>query len=268
MIKIIFCDMDGTLLTSKNELPDGFDEIISELKKRGVIFAPASGRQYFSLHKTFPKYVDEFLFLGDNGTLVMYKGEEIFSDPLGFENTKKVLEVADTLDKNILRVWSGKKNAYILKEQDSPEFQAETEKYYTRNVAVESWSDIDDTPIKVSLCDRSGHAEKTIYPYVEHFNKNLKVVLASDQWVDITSPEASKGGAIKNIQRTWNILPSECAAFGDFMNDYEMMQSVEYSFAMANAYPEIKKVAKFETLSNDDFGVIAGIKKLIAEGLI
>lgn len=268
MIKIIFCDMDGTLLTSKNELPDGFDEIIAELKSRGVIFAPSSGRQYFSLMKTFPKYADEFLFLGDNGTLVMYKGKEIFSDPLGSENTAKVMGVADTLDKNILRVWSGKKNAYILKWQDSPEFQAETEKYYVRNVAVESWSDIDDTPIKVSLCDRSGHAAETIYPYVEHFKKNLQVVLASDQWVDIMSPDISKGSAIEHIQRIWNIKPTECAAFGDFMNDYEMLQAVEYSFAMANAYPEVKKVAKYETLSHDDFGVIVGIKKLIAEGLI
>ncbi len=55
MIKIIFSDMDGTLLTSQNKLPDGFDETMSELKKRGVIFAPASGRQYFSLLKTFSK---------------------------------------------------------------------------------------------------------------------------------------------------------------------------------------------------------------------
>ena len=41
MIKIIFSDMDGTLLTSEGKLPDGFDEIIAELKSRGVIFSPA-----------------------------------------------------------------------------------------------------------------------------------------------------------------------------------------------------------------------------------
>ena len=96
----------------------------------------------------------------------------------------------------------------------------------------------------------------------------MQVVLASSQWVDITSQGVSKGSAVKSIQRLWNIKPEECAAFGDFMNDYEMLQSVEYSFAMANAYPEVKKVAQFETLSNEDFGVIAGIKKLIDDGLI
>ena len=56
MIKIIFCDMDGTLLTSQNKLPEGFDEMMAELKNRNVIFAPASGRQFFSLIRSFEKY--------------------------------------------------------------------------------------------------------------------------------------------------------------------------------------------------------------------
>ncbi len=88
MIKIIFSDMDGTLLTSQNKLPDGFDETMSELKKRGVIFAPASGRQYFSLLKTFSKYVDEFLFLAENGTLVMHREIEIFSSPIDINSVE------------------------------------------------------------------------------------------------------------------------------------------------------------------------------------
>lgn len=49
MIKIIFSDMDGTLLDEHGNVPEGFDEIAEELQKRGVMFAPASGRQYYSL---------------------------------------------------------------------------------------------------------------------------------------------------------------------------------------------------------------------------
>ena len=74
MVKIIFCDMDGTLLTSENKLPEGFAGAMAELKRRNVIFAPASGRQYFSLLRSFEDYRDDFLFLAENGTLVMYKG--------------------------------------------------------------------------------------------------------------------------------------------------------------------------------------------------
>ena len=49
MIKVIFSDMDGTLLDENSQLPAEFDEVMAELKKRGVIFAPTSGRQYFAL---------------------------------------------------------------------------------------------------------------------------------------------------------------------------------------------------------------------------
>ena len=267
MIKIIFSDMDGTLLTGEGKLPNGFDEIISLLKSRGVIFSPASGRQYYSLLKTFAKYENEFLFLGDNGTFVMQGGKEIFSIPVEISVVERVLKATESF-KNILRVWCGKKNAYILKSQDLPGYTVELEKYYTRTVAVDNWSEIDDTPIKIAFFDGTGHSKENIYNHLTEFHDTQQVVLSSDYWVDVSSKNASKGAAVKKIQQILNFKPEECAAFGDFMNDYEMLQAVEYSFAMANAYPEIKKVAKFETLSNDDFGVIAGIEKLISDGLI
>ena len=267
MIKLIFSDMDGTLLTSENKLPAGFDETMAELKRRGVIFCPASGRQYFSLLKSFEKYADEFLFLAENGTLVMHREIEIFSCPIDRKAVDRILEVTEPL-KNILRVWCGKKDAYIRKEHDTPAFQAELGKYYTHNAVVDSFEEIDDTPIKVAMFDVTGNAEKNIYNYLGEFYENLQVVLSSDYWVDLMTKGINKGEAVRNAQRILNVKPEECAAFGDYMNDYEMIQAVGYGFAMANAHPELKKVAKFETVSNDEFGVLVGIKKLMAEGLI
>ena len=268
MIKIIFSDMDGTLLTSDNKLPENFHETVAELKKRGVIFAPASGRQYFSLLKTFADYKNEFLFLSDNGTLVMQNDKEIFSQPMNISDVNEILEFSKSFE-NILTVFCGKKNAYILAEQNIPELIASLEMFFTRNVPVNDWSEIDDTPIKISFFDPTGNSDKNVYPKVfEKFGDRLQVVLASGDWTDITAPHASKGRAVENVQKILNIKPEECAAFGDYMNDYDMMNAVGYSFAMANAYPEIKKVAKFETVGNDDFGVIVGIKRLMAEGLI
>lgn len=267
MIKIVFCDMDGTLLTSENKLPKGFDETIAELKRRNVIFAPASGRQFFSLIRSFDKYRDEFLFLAENGTLVIYRGEEIFSNPLGNEAARKVLSASEDCG-DILRVYCGKKDAYILRPQDTPEYKAELEKYYTHNVIVESFDEIDDEALKVSLFDKTGHAKENIYDKLAEFYLSLQVVQASDYWIDVLSPNINKGVAVKNIQRVMNIKLEECVAFGDYLNDYEMIQAVGYGFAMANAHPGLKAVAKFETTSNDQAGVIVGIRRLIDDGLI
>lgn len=267
MIKIIFCDMDGTLLTSENKLPEGFDEIIGELKRRGVIFAPASGRQIFSLMRSFANYVDEFLFLAENGTLVTYRGKEIFSCPLGVENALNVLSATKDIE-NILRVYCGKKDAYILRNQDTPAFNAELEKYYTHRGVIDNFEDIDDEPLKVALFDPTAHAKENIYDKLAPFKSSLQVVLSSDYWVDVMSPNISKGEAVKNIQRVMNFKREECAAFGDFLNDYEMLQAVGYGFAMANAHPDLKEIAKFVTASNDDAGVPIGIRRLITYRLI
>ena len=267
MIKIIFSDMDGTLLTSENKLPAGFDEIIAELKKRGVIFAPASGRQYFSLLKTFTQYKDEFIFLADNGTLVMRHGEEMFSQPMKNDIALEMLYEAAKI-KNILRVYCGKKNAYIQDFQDTPEYRAQLAKYYTHNEVIKVWAEIDDVVIKLAFFDNNHNADENIYQKLKRFNGEVQVILSSDEWVDVMMPGVNKGSAVRKVQQMLDIKPEECAAFGDYLNDYEMLQSVGYSFAMSNAHPNLKKVAKFETVSNDEGGVLVGIKKLFDMGLI
>ena len=47
MIKLVFSDMDGTLLDANGQMPPEFDAVMAELRARGVVFAPASGRQYY-----------------------------------------------------------------------------------------------------------------------------------------------------------------------------------------------------------------------------
>ena len=267
MIKIIFSDMDGTLLKDDGQLPEGFDEMISKLKSRDIIFAPASGRQYYSLLRSFDKYKDDFLFVAENGSLVMYQGEEIFSSPLTQKDVAEVRAISKNFV-NVLRVYCGKKDAYMLKSQNNPEYRAELEKYYTRNILVDDFDEVDDIPLKLSFFDGTGNSKNSIYKHLEHLNDHLQVVLSSDYWVDVINKNINKGNAIKEIQKGLAITADECAAFGDYLNDVEMLQSVTYSFAMSNAHPDLKKFAKYETLSNSESGVLIGIKRLIDEGLI
>ena len=268
MIKIIFSDMDGTLLDENSQLPRGFDEMITKLKERGVIFAPASGRQYFSLLRTFDKYKDDFLFLAENGTLVMHKGKEIFSSPMPYETALDILSMGEKWN-DIFRVFCGKKNTYFLESQNNPTNQAELNKYFTQHKMVKQFSDVDDVPIKISYYDHSANAANSIYPPLKvKFGNTMQVVLASEYWTDVINSDVSKGVAIRNIQKVLGITPDECAAFGDYLNDVEMLQSVTYSFAMANSHPDLKKFAKYETVSNSEYGVLVGIEKLMEQGLI
>lgn len=266
MIKLILSDMDGTLLDEQGRLPVEFAEVAAELKERGVLFAPCSGRQYFSLLDTFAAYRDEFLFLAENGTMACYQGKELFSCPMPRAQGMAVIETVRSVPR-VASVYCGKKNAYVLRDQYTSQLQAELDKYYTQSAIVDDFAEIEDEIIKASFYDAAGDAENNIFSCLEKFSSELQVALSSNYWVDVMRPDINKGAAVQRIQQMFAIAPEECAAFGDYLNDVEFMQSVSYSFAVANAHPAIKKLARFETGSNADHGVITGIRKLIADGL-
>lgn len=266
MIKVIFSDMDGTLLDENSQLPKEFDQVIAELKKRGVIFAPASGRQYFALLKQMGKYKDDFMFLAENGAFSMYRDQEICSSPMPMEIIRRVIKRAEELE-GVHLVLCGKKNAYV--KADWQPYIGEADKYFTHSVFVEDYESIDDEFIKIALCDAPrADAEHFILPFVQDFSPELQVCLSGHMWVDLLNPGINKGWAIRQVQKKFGVGPEECAAFGDYMNDYEMMQAVYYSYAMANAHPGLSEVARFTCKSNKEHGVMEQIKEFIRLGLI
>ena len=77
-IKLIACDLDGTLLHPGECEPrsEAF-ELIDELHRRGIVFMPASGRQYSSLRSLFAPVADELAYVCENGALVMSEGRAV-----------------------------------------------------------------------------------------------------------------------------------------------------------------------------------------------
>ena len=268
MIKMIFSDMDGTLLDGRGQVPEGFDALAAELAARGVRFAPASGRQYFSLAESFPRYEDEFLFLAENGTNVVYRGETLFTWPMEQAAAHAILEEVYAADPGIFCVFCGLRDAYALEAQRSEENVAELRKYYTHAAWVPSFAAVEDTCVKVSFFDVTAHSKERIEPLVEKWRTAQQVVLSSDYWLDIMAPGANKGIAVRAMQKHFGVRPEECAAFGDYLNDREILGAVGYSFAMANAHPAVKAAARYETASNEEGGVLLGIRRLMAKGLI
>jgi len=61
--------MDGTLLDDDSELHEHFWPLVHELNRRGILFCPASGRQYFNLRERFADIADEIVFIAENGTM-------------------------------------------------------------------------------------------------------------------------------------------------------------------------------------------------------
>ena len=257
MIKFIATDMDGTLLNSKKELSPKFYDVFEELKKRNILFAAASGRQYYTLAKEFNDIKEDMLFIAENGTFVVYKGKELVVNGLDRELANELIRIGRTIENSNV-VLCGKNSAYV--ESSDERFLGEVRKYYERCEIVDDLEKVHDTVLKVTMCDFNG-SEENSNKYFDKYRDELQVTVSGDIWLDITAGGVNKGVAIKEIQALLDIDFEETMVFGDYLNDFEMMQNCKYSYAMENAHPKLKEICNYRAKSNDEDGVVDAIKK-------
>lgn len=253
-IKLIVTDMDGTFLNSNYEVSPDFPKVYQELKDRGILFVPASGRQMPGITKYFGDIENEIGFIAENGGYIVYKNQELFADEMDHDLVVKIIKAVREIP-GARAVLSAKKQAYY--ETDDQEFIDFFTQYYTKNQKVEDLTEvIDDTAFKIAVYHPDG-SEKNLYPILKQFEEyDLKAVVSGQYWLDVMNQNINKGIALEKLQKSLNILPEETMAFGDYMNDIEMLKNARYSYAMENAHPTVKETATFETVSNDNFGVL------------
>lgn len=261
-IQFIATDMDGTLLNDVNELPDDFLNVFNALDDQKIMFAAASGRQYFTLLKMFESIKDKILFIAENGTLVMYQGKELYSATIPKIETDAIINTVRNIE-NTHIVLCGKKSAYT--ETKDKQAQQEIMKYCHHIMFVDDLLDIDDEVIKISVLNFNG-TEEYVYPLVAPlFSASHQVVVSGKTWLDFMDKQASKGQAIKAMRAKFGFTFENSMSFGDFFNDIEMLNETYFSYAMGNAHPEIKKLARFIAPTNNEQGVITVIKQQVLQ---
>lgn len=257
MIKLIATDMDGTLLDSNNKINPEFYEVFEKLKEKDIIFAAASGRQYYNLVDRFKDIKDNMMFIAENGTFVVHKGKEILLNSLDKSIALELIKIGQTIENSYV-ILCGKKAAYI--DNTDERFMEQVNKYYAKVKIVDDLSEVHDDILKVTICDFSG-SENNSYKYFTDYNDKVQIAVAGEIWLDMMAKGVNKGLAISKLQKLLNIKHEETMVFGDYLNDLEMMQSAYHSYAMENAHSDLKKVARFMAKSNDDNGVVRTIKE-------
>lgn len=262
-IRLIACDMDGTLLDDEDRIHDEFWPLIEALHARGVSFCPASGRQYYNLLERFEPIADELIFIAENGSYVVHQGRELSSECLDRETCSRLTGAARSLaagGADIGVVLCGKRSAWI--ERSDPAFLAEVDRYYQRLEVVDDLSRVEDEFLKFAVFAFDS-SERVCAPAFAPFSATHQVVVSGQHWLDVMAPAVNKGTGIRHIQQKLGITPAQTMVFGDFLNDLEMMDQAEWSFAMANAHPELKQRARYLAPGNADNGVVRTIRAVL-----
>ena len=261
-LRLAVVDMDGTLLDPDGEVPATLWPLLGELRERGVLLVPASGRQYATLARTFAGALEGMPVIAENGTYVVRDGAELASVTLDRATVVEVVgalrALAATRDVGV--VLCGKRSAYV--ERTDPAFLAEARRYYAELAEVDDLLAPQDDVLKIAVYD-FGDAESGTAPALARFRPEQQVVVSGRHWVDVMAAAANKGAAVRRLQAALGIAPAQTAAFGDYLNDLEMLDAADLSFAMAGAHPRVRERARFTAPSNAEHGVVTTLARLV-----
>ena len=150
----------------------------------------------------------------------------------------------------------------LIEKIASDEFIRNTRMYYPSVEVVEDLTALGRLPdvCKVAFYDE-GDAQTHELPALRaKLEGPLSITLSGEHWVDVMKPGVNKGCAMRGIQQKLGISAAECMAFGDYLNDCELLQAVGESYAMENAHPALKALARHIAPSNDENGVMRVVR--------
>ncbi len=258
MIRLVVTDMDGTLLNSRKEVPEDFQAWV--LSHPDILVALASGRQYYTLYDEFPEICDRLIYIADNGALAFYKKEMIHRDVLDPEDVQRCIKAVEGME-GVTPILCGVQSAYMC--PTTPDREAQGHIYYHRLTFLEDlYSCISmDEFAKGTYYIDNFQAQK-VWEKLGKMGARLIPVVSGRDWIDVNKKGVNKGNAVREIQKRFGLSPDECIAFGDYMNDYEMLKCCTYSYAMENSCEEILQLAQYRTASNDEDGVMKVLRKI------
>ena len=245
-IKLIAVDMDGTFLNEKKDYDrERFQRQYHALKEKGIKFVVASGNQYYQLISFFPEICHDISFVAENGALVYDQGQRVHHGELTTAQFHKVVDELGEFD-GINFVVCGLESAYY------------------RTGAPQAFIDV---IFKFSLNLHDDAIPALVDSLHHSLDGIVKPVTSGFGFVDLIIPGAHKASGLQRLMARWDINPSECVAVGDSGNDIEMLQLAGYSFAMDNAAPEVKKIAKYATGSLNHSGALEVIDAVLEQRL-
>ncbi|WP_226665945.1 Cof-type HAD-IIB family hydrolase [Metabacillus litoralis] len=250
--KVIFFDIDGTILDHNKEIPLSTKLTIQSLKEQGHHVAIATGRAPF-MFEDLRRELDIRSFVSFNGQYVIFENEVIYQNPLNKETLANLLQFAD-------------------QENHPLVFMSEENMRSTTGIHPLIEESMGSLKFTHPDQNRDYYLEKNIYQTLlfcvsgqeERYKKyeDLKLIRWHDVSTDILPVNGSKAEGIKQLVKRLNIEKENIYAFGDGLNDLEMIEFVGTGVAMGNAVESLKEIADFITKPVDQDGIQYAVEKL------
>lgn len=264
--RLIVSDFDGTLITSKQTVPDEVRTAISEYVAAGGIFAVCTGRMLKSI---LPRVRE----LGLKGLVVAYQGTviaEIESGKIlkkGFIKCADVAEICryigelkqtvNTYSNEVLYTDIPKENIYLKRYEGITGVDAESVEMPMPEFVLKNRLDCQKITCLVAPEER----ERLYQSLLNKFGTGFDVTCSADVLVEVSPLGDNKGAALKYIADYFGIPIESSVAVGDNLNDLSMVEAAGIGVAVGNAVQGLKDAADYVSVTNNDGAVAEIIKK-------
>lgn len=238
--KIIFFDIDDTLyLKDERRIIPSTRIALKMLKEKGIMIAIATGRSMAVFPKEIIELIDEIgieMIVSINGQYVQFKGKKLIDFAMDRHNLKIIASALDK--KHINYAWVSQKRLAAVRQDDFLDAATKTlgltyevdPYFYQREEVYQMLAFYESSQDEVV---------EQILP------SSFKVVRWHDFGVDILDKDGSKARGIGAALKALNLTVNDAMAFGDGLNDMEMLQTVGFGVAMGNAVNELKAVVNY-----------------------
>lgn len=284
MIKLIASDMDGTLLNDDHMISEENLKAIRKAQEMGRHFTIVTGRDYGAVKS----YLEECdlkceCILSNGAEYRDVNGNVIESVYMNKESVKIAFDILNEAGLYIQLMTN--KGSYITnKESDkkaifdrfklfNPKMtEEEVKKFIEKFHKERGMQEIDNIYeilesnveiLKIVTFDKDEKLIARLKDKLRESTSDLAVVSTFSNDIEISDIEAQKGLILAKTIKKMGIDKSEVIVLGDSFNDYSMFTEFENSYAMENAIPEIKKIAKYITDTNNNDGVAKAIYKAL-----
>ncbi|MDE3838091.1 Cof-type HAD-IIB family hydrolase [Bacillus methanolicus] len=250
---MIFFDIDGTLLDHDKQLPDSTKQAIHALKEKGYEVGIATGRAPF-MFRDLAKELDIDTYVSFNGQYVVVKNKVVYKNPLHLESLRKLAEYS-----------SKKQHPLVYLSHEEMKSNIEYHPHIQESIETLKFSHppydpeyFEDREIYQSLLFCTEGEEKD---YMEKFEQ-FDFIRWHPVSTDVLPAGGSKARGIKAVISHLGVSEDRVYAFGDGLNDIEMLRFVKNSVAMGNAHESVKKVARHITKDVTEDGIAYGLELL------
>lgn len=236
MYRLVVCDLDGTLLDTDHRLHPRSRQVIRHLRDRGVAVMLASGRHFQDIRRLSDQLRESGHLISSNGAAVHdgsgqpIQRTSIDPDSVGFLISDPLF---DRVHINVYR-----SQDWLVERPEPALLRYHRESGFAYRVADLGRMPRDDV-LKVFYYGEHDHLRKLDSAILERFPDRLSTTFSIPQTLEVMASGVSKGAALTRVCSHLGITLDETIAFGDGMNDLEMLSIAGKGVLMGNADPRL-----------------------------